>query len=258
MEAVLKHDRHVILAAVAGITLLAWGYMIYEAWAMYETGVCCCAGMKMSGPDTSPWSASTLFPLFLMWTEMMVAMMLLSATPMILAFAMVQRNQRVEELPFIPTGIFLLGYLAVWTVFSALAAIAQWVLHGMALLSPMMVGTSPILGGALLIAAGIFQWLPTKYSCLAQCHSPRNFLANGWSDGNRGAFLMGLKHGQYCLGCCWALMTVLFVAGVMNIWWIAVLTLFVLAEKLSPRRWMIGPVSGVLLVAWGVWLIASK
>ena len=122
METILKRDRAIVIAALAGISLLAWGYMVYEARAMYHTGVCCCAGLKMSGPDTDPWSPATLLPLFLMWTEMMVAMMIPSAAPMILTFAVVQRKRREQERPFVPTGVFLLGYLIVWTLFSALAA----------------------------------------------------------------------------------------------------------------------------------------
>src|SRR5579862_5794629 len=153
MEYILKRDRWIVMAVLAATTLVAWGYMVREAHAMNVTGACCCAGMKMSGPDMQPWAASTLLPLFLMWAEMMVAMMLPSATPMILTFAKVQRNRREQERPFTATGIFLLGYLAVWTGFSVLAAMMQWVLHAKALLSPMMVSSSPLLGGALLLAA---------------------------------------------------------------------------------------------------------
>ena len=149
METIVKRDRLVVLAALSGIVLLAWGYMAYEAHAMYNTGICHCAGMKMSGPDTAPWSFGILLPLFLMWTEMMVAMMIPSAAPMILTFAMVQRKRREQERPFVPTGIFLLGYLIVWTGFSAFAALAQWLLHARALLSPMMVSTSPNDHGAV-------------------------------------------------------------------------------------------------------------
>src|SRR6185295_9409188 len=153
LESVLKRDRFVVIAALAALALVAWGYMVVEAREMYHTGVCCCAGMKMSGPDTSPWSSATLLPLFLMWAEMMVAMMIPSAAPMILTFAMVQRKRREQERPFVSTGIFLLGYLVVWTGFSAVAAVAQWILHAKSLLSPLMVSTSPLLGGALLIVA---------------------------------------------------------------------------------------------------------
>src|SRR5216684_9155698 len=113
LESILKRDRMVVLAGLIGLTALAWGYMIHEAQAMTLTGVCCCAGMKMSGPDVQPWSAAALLPLFLMWTEMMVAMMLPSAAPMILTFARVNRKRLEQERPFVPTGMFVLGYLLV-------------------------------------------------------------------------------------------------------------------------------------------------
>src|SRR6185312_12373270 len=252
MESILKRDRLIVLAALTAMTLLAWGYMVREARGMTLTGACCCAGMSMSGPDISPWSPATLAPLFLMWTEMMVAMMLPSAAPMILTFAHVQRNRREQERPFVATGVFVLGYLAVWTGFSAIAAVMQWVLHAKALLSPMMVSTSPWLGGALLIAAGVFQWTPLKNACLRVCCSPLNFLLTDWREGKWGAFAMGLKHGVKCAGCCWFLMLLLFVAGVMNVWWIAILTALVLIEKGAPRGKgvMLGKIAGVFFVAW--------
>jgi predicted metal-binding membrane protein len=258
MEAIFKRDRLVVMAALAAITALAWGYMVHEAQAMVHTGVCCCAGMKMSGPDTHPWSAAALLPLFLMWTEMMVAMMIPSAAPMILTFALVNRKRRELERPFVPTGIFLLGYLVVWTGFSALAALAQWALHGWALLSPMMVSTSPVLGGVLLIEAGIFQWTPLKNACLAHCRTPLDFLMTDWREGWWGAFVMGLKHGTYCTGCCWILMALLFVAGVMNVWWIGIIAVFVLLEKVAPKGLWVGRVAGVILVAWGVWMMVVR
>src|SRR5436309_974847 len=198
MEAILKRDRAIVIAALAAIALVAWGYMVYEARAMYHTSVCYCAGMKMSGPDTAPWSVGTLLPLFLMWAEMMVAMMIPSAAPMILTFAMVNRKRREQKQPFVPTGIFLLGYLAVWTGFSALAAVAQWILHALALLSPMMVSTSPLLGGGLLMVAGVFQWTRFKNACLTHCRSRLCFLMTDCRGGDCGAICMGLKYGARC------------------------------------------------------------
>lgn len=257
LEAVLKRDRAIVLAGLIGISGLAWLYMVYEARAMVNTGVCQCLGMKMSGPDMQAWSVFQLIPLFLMWAEMMVAMMIPSAASMILIFAAVNRKRREQEQPFVPTGVFLLGYLAVWTAFSALAAVAQWALHATALLSPMMVSTSPILGGILLIAAGVFQWTPLKDACLTHCRSPLSYLMTDWRDGKSGAFRMGLKHGTYCTGCCWFLMALLFVAGVMNMWWVAIISVFVLAEKAAPKGLLLGRVAGLLLAVWGVWLIAD-
>ena len=256
IESVIKRDRAIILAGLAALTLLAWFYMVQEARAMGSTGVCRCAGMKMSGPDMQSWSAAQLLPLFLMWAEMMVAMMIPSAAPMVLMFATVNRKRREQEQPFVPTGIFLLGYLVVWTGFSALAAFAQWMLHATALLSPKMVSTSPVLGGILLIAAGVFQLTPLKRACLTQCRSPLSFLMTDWREGDRGAFMMGLNHGVFCTGCCWVLMALLFVAGVMNIWWVGVISMFVLVEKAVPHGYQFGKLTGVVLVLWGVWMIA--
>lgn len=255
LEHVLKRDRLIVLASLVALTVLAWGYMIAEARAMNLTGVCCCAGMKMSGPDLNPWSTASLLPLFLMWTEMMVAMMLPSAAPMILAFAMVNRKRRENHQPFVPTAAFSGGYLAAWAGFSALAALAQWALHARALLSPMMVSTSPFLGGGLLIAAGLFQWTPFKHACLTHCRSPLNFMMTEWRDGRWGAFRMGMKHGVFCTGCCWFLMALLFVAGVMNMWWVALIAVFVLVEKAAPRGLWIGKTAGVVLAAWGIWVL---
>jgi len=254
MESLLKHDRLLIIAGLIGLTALAWGYMIHEAGAMTLTGVCCCAGLKMSGPDIHAWSVATLVPLFLMWSEMMVAMMLPSAAPMILTFAMVNRKRREQEGPFVPAGIFALGYLAIWTAFSALAAAGQWTLHGAALLSPMMASTSPLLAGLLLIAAGVFQFTPLKNACLTHCRSPMSFLMTDWREGTRGALLMGLKHGAHCAGCCWMLMALLFVVGVMNMWWVAIIAVFVLLEKIAPKGLWLGKVAGALLVGWGTWI----
>jgi predicted metal-binding membrane protein len=258
MENVLKRDRIIVLATLAITLLLAWGYMVREARGMTVTGACCCAGMAMSGPDLNPWAINTLPPLFLMWAEMMVAMMLPSVTPMILSYAKLRRTRWEKAQPFAATGVFVLGYLAVWTGFSALAALAQWALHAKALLSPLMVGTSPVLGGALLIAAGVFQWTPLKNACLASCCSPREFLMSRWSEGSRGAFVMGLKHGARCAGCCWFLMLLLFVAGVMNLGWIAIITVLVLIERIAPRGPLLGKIAGALFVVWGVWMIAVQ
>ena len=197
-------------------------------------------------------------PLFLMWAEMMVAMMIPSAAPMILTFAMVNRKRREQDRPFVPTGMFLLGYLIVWSVFSLVAALAQWTLHGAALLTPMMKSSSPLLGGGLLLVAGIFQWTPWKHACLNHCRSPLQFLLAGWQEGPGGALSMGIKHGAFCAGCCWMLMVLLFVAGVMNMLWVAAITILVLLEKVAPQSWRLRHVVGALLVAWGAWMIAGR
>jgi predicted metal-binding membrane protein len=253
-----RRERWIIGAALAGIAAVAWAYMIHEARAMDVTGVCQCLGMPMGGGAGAGWSAGTLLPLFLMWAGMMVAMMLPSATPMILTFAAVSRNRRRQERPYVPVAIFVAGYVAIWSAFSALAAVAQWILHRQALLSPAMASSSAWLGGVLLLAAGIFQFTPLKHTCLAHCRAPLEFIMTRWREGAGGAFRMGLQHGLYCTGCCWALMGLLFVAGVMNILWIAALSLLVGLEKLVPRGLWLSAATGVILTAWGAWLIAGS
>jgi predicted metal-binding membrane protein len=255
LEAVVHHDRVIVTAALAGIAALAWGYMIHEAQGMEQTGICRCVGLAMSGPDTKPWQFLAIVPLFLMWAEMMVAMMIPSAAPMILTFARVNRQRRERERPFVPTSLFVLGYLLVWSGFSLVAALAQWGLHGAAVLSPAMKSTSSLFAGGLLIATGIFQWTSWKRTCLRHCTSPLSFLLGDWREGRGGALAMGLKHGAHCAGCCWLLMALLFVAGVMNLLWIAAITLAVLLEKVLPRGEGFGRVLGVVCVAWGGWML---
>jgi predicted metal-binding membrane protein len=196
--------------------------------------------------------------MFVMWTVMMVAMMVPSVGPMVLVFAALNRKRRAEDRPYVPTGLFLLGYLAVWTGFSAIITLAQWGLHRAALLSPQMVSTSPIFGGGLLIFAGIFQFTSFKCACLKHCRTPLQFLMTSWRDGWGGAWKMGLEHGLQCTGCCWMLMLLLFVAGVMNLLWVATITLFVLVEKVVPRSRWFTRAGGVASIAWGVGLIIRR
>jgi predicted metal-binding membrane protein len=148
------------------------------------------------------------------------------------------------------------GYLLVWTLFSAGAALTQWGLHSLAMLSPAMTTSSARLGGAILIAAGVYQLTPFKRACLLHCRSPLGFLMGHWRDGTAGAIRMGIAHGTYCLGCCWALMCVLFVVGVMNLLWVAAISAFVLLEKVGPRGILASRVAGVAAAAAGVLLLA--
>ena len=257
-SSVPQRERWIIAAALAAIAAAAWAYMIHEAHGMNLTGVCECLGMQMNGSAGAGWSAGTFLPLFLMWAGMMVAMMLPSAMPMILTFATVSRNRRRQERPYVPVTIFVAGYVTIWTGFSVLAAIAQWFLHRQALLSSAMASRSAWLGGILLLAAGVFQFTPLKHACLTQCRAPFDFIMTRWREGSLGAFRMGVEHGLFCAGCCWALMGLLFVAGVMNILWIAALSLLVGLEKLLPRGLWLSSATGVILTAWGAWLIAGS
>jgi predicted metal-binding membrane protein len=184
-------------------------------------------------------------------------MMLPSATPILLLFARVNRKEKSGGRPYVPTAAFAAGYLAAWGGFSALAAGLQWELERLGLLSSMMVPTNVWLGGAILIAAGAWQLTPIKNVCLRHCRSPLSFLANRWRAGRLGAFRMGLKHGVYCLGCCWFLMGLLFFGGVMNLYWIFGLAMFVLIEKTVPMGRWLARAAGVGLVGWGVMLFAA-
>jgi predicted metal-binding membrane protein len=192
-----------------------------------------------------------------MWIEMMVAMMLPAVAPLVLLFSKVARSRAERGQPYVPTALFISGYFAVWSVFSLGAAIAQWVLHGIALLSPQMTAKSTILCGLLFVGAGLFQFSPLKNVCLNHCRSPLTFLLTEWRNGPTGAFLMGWSHGLFCTACCWLLMLLLFAMGVMNLLWIALLAIFALSERVAPKRWCLAQVSGLVLVAFGTWMLCS-
>jgi predicted metal-binding membrane protein len=201
----------------------------------------------MQGAGAPDWLA-----LFVMWAVMMVLMMLPSAAPVI-RIVLADYRRRGGPGARVCAGLFGAGYLFAWTGFSALAATAQVGLRRAALLSPEMTSRSVALTGAILVAAGIYQWLPVKSACLEHCQSPLDFLMRHWQEGMGGAFAMGLRHGLFCVGCCGALMAVLFVVGVMNYLWIAALAAFVLLEKLAPRRLPLGRIAGLLLILWGTY-----
>ncbi len=252
LETLLKRDRAFVLAGLVAVSALSWLYLFYD-----ERHMACMALMRGVAPRLQPWTGSDGALMFAMWAVMMVAMMVPSVAPMVLLFAAVNRRRREAERPYVPTVVFLLGYLVVWTFFSALATAAQWQLHAAALLSPAMVVASPLLGAALLIAAGLFQFTPLKRACLIHCRTPLSLLMTEWREGSWGAFVMGLRHGSYCLGCCWFLMALLFVAGVMNLLWVALLSGFVLAEKIVPRGQELSLVAGVALTVWGFLRLAG-
>lgn len=256
IETALKRDRIIVLLGLAGITVLAWVYTIHSAWEMKNMDMS--MDMDMSMPNMGSWGTTELFFLFLMWTVMMAAMMIPSVSQMVLLYAnTIRRNGRESSVVRL-TGMFVLGYMASWTGFSLIAALAQWGLHEAALLSPMMVSTSPLLGGIILTAAGVFQWTPLKHACLRHCRSPLGFLMTEWREGGSGAFVMGFRHGLYCVGCCWLLMAVLFVTGVMNLLWVAVIAAFVLIEKLAPSGEWVARAAGILLAGYGLWMVSQR
>ena len=248
VETLLKRDRLSVGAMLVVLTVLAWGYTIHLGRTMDMSG------SDLAMPHMQPWSAGMFAYMFIMWSVMMVAMMLPSAAPMILTFAAVQRRRQEQGGAFVPSGVFVAGYLIVWSAFSLIATSAQYGLERVALVSPMMGKAAPWLGAALLVAAGLFQFAPLKNACLVKCRTPLSFVMTEWRDGMRGALVMGLRHGAYCAGCCWALMALLFVGGVMNLLWVATLALFVLIEKVVPAGGWLGKAGGALLIAWGAWI----
>ena len=235
-----------MLAGLTGAVVLSWLYLVPVSRDMYGAMDGLSAWM-MEGT----WDGRYLLLIFLMWAVMMVGMMLPSAAPTLLLFATVLRKSDPQNAPVARTYAFAGGYLLAWTAFSFAATLLQWGLAETALLSPMMITTSPKLGALILVAAGIYQWTPLKQSCLKRCRSPADFLSRHWRPGFSGALRMGAWHGLYCVGCCWMLMLLLFFGGVMSLTWIAAITIFVLLEKLAPLGVQGGRLSGALLLLAG-------
>lgn len=246
VERALRHDRILVIAGVLVVVILSWAYLFAGAGTMQEMD-----GMLMP-MSSGPWTLDYALLMLLMWAVMMAAMMLPSAAPMILLYATIARARHASGVPATASGIFSVGYIAIWTAFSLGAVALQYGLERLALLSPMMETTSVALAGAILIATGIYQWSPLKKACLQRCRSPLEFVLTHWRAGARGAFVMGVQHGTYCVGCCWMLMLLLFVGGVMNLGWIAGLAILVLVEKLAPAGHWIGRGAGILLAGWGI------
>ncbi len=239
-------DQAMVAGGIVVLTLLCWIYLLRMAGAMNAMAV-----DAIAMPDMQMWTQPQVSMLVVMWTVMMIAMMLPSAAPVIV-LAMGAYRRRTGRSVTSEAIAFLAGYLVAWTGFSVIAAVAQAGLHRAALLSPAMAASSAWLGGGLLIVAGLYQWSPLKNACLAHCRSPLHFVMTEWREGTRGAVVMGLRHGRYCVGCCWALMAVLFVAGVMNLAWVAAITVLVLVEKLARVGVVAGRAAGLALVAWGI------
>jgi predicted metal-binding membrane protein len=253
LESLLKQEKRVVAGGLVFLTALAWFYLLHlnRAMAMPKAGMADMPGMMMM-PMTHEWTPADLLLTFLMWAVMMVGMMVPSAAPMILTFAAVNRQRATRGRPYVPAAIFLSGYLITWTAFSALAALAQWKLQTAALLDAHTQRAVPGVAGGLLLLAGLFQLTPWKNACLTRCRSPLDFLTTAWREGRGGAFRMGLEHGCYCVGCCWMLMTLLFVTGVMNLAWVAAIAAFVLAEKLLPYSLVVRGLGSAVCIAAGL------
>ena len=287
LEGVLRRDRLITAIALAVIVLLAWAYVAWFAASMSmpmtaaapdaDTGMSMdmdMPGMKMdmpgmdmggSSPEVAgaPTIASWFVPEFAfvasMWIAMMIGMMTPSAAPMILLYARVGRSAVAQGKPFASSAWFAAGYLTAWSVFAVVATGAQWLLEQALLIGPMMGPASRLVGGIILIVAGLYQWTPLKDACLGQCRAPLAFIQQhgGFQRTAAGSLRLGIQHGLYCIGCCWALMALLFVGGVMNPLWIAGIVVLVLIEKLVPSARWVPRAAGVALVVTGIWLVAT-
>jgi predicted metal-binding membrane protein len=265
LEAVLRRDRVIVLAALGALGAIAWAYVLWLAADMQMGGMDMTgfrmipAGRGLMMPAAAPWASLEFVFVFAMWAVMMVGMMTPSATPMILLYARVGRQAAAQGMPFAPTIWFAAGYLLIWCAFALVATLAQWGLDRMFLLTPMMESASWAFGGTVLVTVGLFQWTPLKDTCLRQCQAPWLFLQRhgGFRRDAVGSLALGARHGAYCVGCCWALMALLFVVGVMNTLWIAALTILILAEKIIPAGRLISRLAGAGIFAAGAWMLAQ-
>ena len=279
-------DRMIVYVGVASIILVSWAYIIGMGWHMGTLPFSESMQMNMNTmdmktmdmdkmdmtmdnqgdlinslitwmpPSQGAWLSSDFFLLFLMWSVMMIAMMTPSIPPMVMLFTAINEKNKTQNKPYASPFNLLFGYLLSWILFSLVITLPQYSLHQAELLNPMMEPTHAYIGALFLILAGLYQFTRFKDACLSVCQSPLSFMMNNWKDGNLGAFLIGYKHGFYCVGCCWVLMLTLFALGVMNIMWVAILTIFVLFEKLSykyPKQYRY--TTGVIFISWGLFLI---
>jgi len=266
LAAVLKRDRALVAACLVVLIVLAWAYIVWLADDMDMGGMDMTgfrmipAGKSLMMPVEAPWRAIEFAFVFVMWAFMMIVMMTPSVAPLILLYAHVGRQAGAQQQPFAASAFLAGGYLLAWIAFSLVATLAQWAVERRGWLTPSMASTSNVFGGLTLIAAGLYQWSPLKDVCLRQCQFPLRFIQRhgGFRADAIGSLTLGARHGVYCLGCCWMLMGLLFVGGVMNVSWIALITIFVLTEKVVPLGRLISRLAGTLFFAAGVWLIASS
>lgn len=256
IDATARRDRLLLMVAVALVCALAWAWLLAGAGMdMNPLDMTAMAGMDGWLMQPAVWTPAYALLVFAMWWVMMLAMMLPGAAPTLLLFARVNRKNKTADAPRLSTALFAAGYLLVWGGFCALATALQWGLEWARALSPMLALTHRWVAAAILVGAGLWQWTPFKAMCLRHCQSPIGFLVTQWRPGPMGALRMGLSHGSFCVGCCWFLMGLLFLGGVMNLYWIVGITLYVLAEKrLVQGHWLARAV-GLALVGWGVWMV---
>jgi predicted metal-binding membrane protein len=261
---VLQRDRAVIVLAVALLTALAWGYLLWlsagmDMGGMEMTGLRMIpSGMGLMMPTDMPWRAMEFAFVFAMWTVMMVGMMTPSAAPMFLMYTRVGRQTEAQGRPLTATVWFAAGYFLVWVAFALFATLVQWALERTALLDFTMATTDNVLGGLVFVAAGLYQWTRLNDLCLTECQRPFEFVMRhgGYRRDAPGCVVLGFRHGAYCVGCCWALMALLLVGGVMNVLWIVLLALLAFLERVTSMGRLIARLAGIVLVAGGAWLLS--
>ncbi len=249
LETALQGDRGTLLIVLVAIPVIAWTWIALMARDMYGSMQGASAWMM-----STDWNWARVVLLWAMWAVMMTAMMLPTATPLILLYASAMRRNANVQAPARRVYALAAGYVFVWTLFSVAATALQRVLAKGLVLTPMMEPATPIIGAAILAIAGVYQLTPLKRACLRACRSPLGFMMQRWRDGVAAAFRLGVQHGIHCLGCCWALMLILFAGGVMNLAVILALTAWVLVEKLAPFGERTATASGVLLLAIAIWI----
>lgn len=262
--AVLRRDRIFVVLAVALLTALAWSYLLWLSAHMDMDGMdmsgfrAIPSGMGDIAPAHTPWPAREFAFVFTMWTVMVVGMMTPSTAPMLLMYARVGRQTETKGRPLAATVWFTIGYFLVWVAFALFATLVQWMLERSGLLDFTMASTSNVLGAIIFVAAGLYQWTRLNDLCIAQCQMPFEFLMRhgGYRRDVPGCLMLGLRHGAYCVGCCWTLMALLLVGGVMNVLWIVLLALFALLERVTSMGRVIARLAGIVLVAAGAWLFA--
>jgi predicted metal-binding membrane protein len=254
-----SRDKFAIGALLASVSLVAWASTIYQAQAMpIEATMALGAHHPMSHAPGSIFSPVPFLIFLGAWIVMMTAMMLPSAAPMVMTYAAVSQQRGSSRPTHMPTGLFVLGYLLAWGS-SGLLAYAVSALASLAVMTtPGLQADAPLFGGMVLILAGAYQFSALKAKCLSYCRTPLGYILSHWRAGYRGALRMGLHHGLYCIGCCWALMAIMFVVGIMNLAWMALLALFMFIEKASARGEIVGKIVGALLIIVGMVMAASS
>lgn len=247
------------MAGLAAVVLMAAAYTVAGVGMSMSAFTMTRMAIDMPNMMMQPavWTWAYAAVVFLMWWVMMVAMMVPSAAPTLLLYARISRKRAAAEAPYAATSVFLAGYLAVWAGFGVIATALQWMLEAAGTVTGMLeIARAPV-AGAVLVAAGLYQLTPLKLACLRHCQSPIGFLMTRWKPGASGAFRMGAENGWYCLWCCWFLMALLFVGGIMNLLWIAGVAIYVAFEKLAAgQRWLTAA-AGVALIVAGLWVIVA-